>query len=176
MANPSPTRSLSPGASSHALHGLSLPVATLQALQRRGIYCTSGVTVEHQHLAKRYVLRGVESGGAWQTWDAPALTCRRMVCLFRGCNPSTRLQSMEGTRLFWRKAWFGSRCYAWSALVNYPYPCMRCLCSPGEHVRRSHRNCCFAGVTASCPWNCGEKGTGVCVDNLRPSSTRVPEK
>ena len=64
MANPSPTRSLSPGASSHTLHGLSLPAATLQALQRRGIYCTSGVTVEHQHLAKRYVLRGVESGGA----------------------------------------------------------------------------------------------------------------
>ena len=64
MANPSEKRSLSAGASSQPLHGLSLPSATLQALQRRGIYCTSGVTVEHQHLAKRYVLRGVESGGA----------------------------------------------------------------------------------------------------------------
>jgi hypothetical protein len=64
MANLSAKRSLSPGSPSHALHGLSLPAATLQALQRRGIYCTPGVTVEHQHLAKRYVLRGVESGGA----------------------------------------------------------------------------------------------------------------
>jgi hypothetical protein len=64
MANTFPKRALSPGSSAHALHGLSLPAATLQALQRRGIYCTPGVTVEHQHLAKRYVLRGVESGGA----------------------------------------------------------------------------------------------------------------
>jgi hypothetical protein len=64
MANPSEKRALSSGASSQPLHGLSLPAATLLALQRRGIYCTPGVTVEHQHLAKRYVLRGVESGGA----------------------------------------------------------------------------------------------------------------
>jgi hypothetical protein len=64
MANPSENRALSSRASSQPLHGLSLPSATLQALQRRGIYCTPGVTVEHQHLAKRYVLRGVESGGA----------------------------------------------------------------------------------------------------------------
>src|ERR1700684_1443883 len=50
--------------SRRALHGLALPASVLRALQRRGIYCTPGVTVEHQHLAKRYVLRGVESGGA----------------------------------------------------------------------------------------------------------------
>jgi hypothetical protein len=50
--------------SSHVLHGLALPASVLRALQKRGIYCTSGVSLEHQHLAKRYVLRGVESGGA----------------------------------------------------------------------------------------------------------------
>ena len=49
---------------SHALHGLALPASVLRALQKRGIYCTPGISVEHQHLAKRYVLRGVESGGA----------------------------------------------------------------------------------------------------------------
>jgi hypothetical protein len=48
----------------HALHGLPLPASVLRALQKRGIYCTPGVSLEHQHLAKRYVLRGVESGGA----------------------------------------------------------------------------------------------------------------
>ena len=48
----------------HALHGLALPASVLKALQKRGIYCTPGVSLEHQHLAKRYVLRGVESGGA----------------------------------------------------------------------------------------------------------------
>lgn len=47
-----------------ALHGLVLPASTLKALQKRGIYCTPGISLEHQHLARRYVLRGVESGGA----------------------------------------------------------------------------------------------------------------
>jgi hypothetical protein len=43
------------------------PVAstqTLRALEKRGIYCQPSVSIEHQHLARRYVLRGVESGGA----------------------------------------------------------------------------------------------------------------
>src|SRR5258707_13625172 len=48
----------------HALHELALPAGVLSALQKRGIYCTPGVSLEHQHLARRYVLRGVESGGA----------------------------------------------------------------------------------------------------------------
>jgi hypothetical protein len=43
---------------------LALPESVLKALQKRGIYCTPGVSLEHQHLAKHYVLRGVESGGA----------------------------------------------------------------------------------------------------------------
>jgi hypothetical protein len=51
-------------ASRCALHGLALPARVLRAIQKRGIYCTPGVSLEHQHLAKRYVLRGVESGGA----------------------------------------------------------------------------------------------------------------
>jgi hypothetical protein len=36
----------------------------LRSLEKRGIYCQPGVSIEHQHLAQRYVLRGVESGGA----------------------------------------------------------------------------------------------------------------
>ena len=48
----------------HALYGLALPANVLKALHKRGIYCTPGISVEHQHLANRYVLRGVESGGA----------------------------------------------------------------------------------------------------------------
>jgi len=47
-----------------ALHGLSLPPTVLKSLQKRGVYCVPGISIEHQHLAKRYVLRGVESGGA----------------------------------------------------------------------------------------------------------------
>jgi hypothetical protein len=51
-------------ASRLAHHGLALLPSTLKALQKRGIHCTPGVSLEHQHLARRYVLRGVESGGA----------------------------------------------------------------------------------------------------------------
>lgn len=53
-----------PSESSLALRGLSLPAGVLKALHKRGIYCVPGLSVEHQHFAKRYVLRGVESGGA----------------------------------------------------------------------------------------------------------------
>src|SRR6202167_2266022 len=48
----------------HALHGLAIPASVLRALQKRGIHCTPGVSLEHQHLAERYVLRGMESVGA----------------------------------------------------------------------------------------------------------------
>lgn len=55
----------SPSASRpYVSHGLSLPASVLRAIQKRGIYCVPGISVEHQNLAKRYVLRGVESGGA----------------------------------------------------------------------------------------------------------------
>lgn len=47
-----------------ARHGLSLPRALLQALERSGVYCFPGISVEHQHLSGRFVLKGTESGGA----------------------------------------------------------------------------------------------------------------
>lgn len=45
-------------------HGLSLPIEMLRALEKQGIYCLPGISVEHQHLAHRFVLKGTESGGA----------------------------------------------------------------------------------------------------------------
>ncbi len=47
-----------------ALRGLRLPAMTLKSLRAAGIYCQPSVSIEHQHLAGRYVLRGVASGGA----------------------------------------------------------------------------------------------------------------
>jgi len=47
-----------------ARQGLRLPPITLKRLQDTGIYCQPTVSIEHQHLVKRYVIRGVESGGA----------------------------------------------------------------------------------------------------------------
>jgi hypothetical protein len=47
-----------------ARQGLRFPSIILKQLRNAGIYCQPTVSIEHQHLAKRYVLRGVESGGA----------------------------------------------------------------------------------------------------------------
>jgi hypothetical protein len=44
--------------------GLRLPRNALRVLRKRGISAQPSVSLEHQHLAKRYVVRGVESGGA----------------------------------------------------------------------------------------------------------------
>ena len=44
--------------------GLRLTRQALRVLKERGILAHSPVSLEHQHLAKRYVVRGVESGGA----------------------------------------------------------------------------------------------------------------
>ena len=44
--------------------GLRLSRQALRVLKERGIFAHSTVSLEHQHLAKRYVVRGLESGGA----------------------------------------------------------------------------------------------------------------
>ena len=59
-----PEKIVAKNANRYAGYGLSLPQQTLRALEKRGIYCQSSVSIEHQHLARQYVLRGIESGGA----------------------------------------------------------------------------------------------------------------
>src|ERR1039458_4677528 len=44
--------------------GLRLSRQALRVLKERGIFGHSSIVLEHQHLAKRYVARGLESGGA----------------------------------------------------------------------------------------------------------------
>ena len=44
--------------------GLRLSRQALRVLKERGIFAHSPVSLQHQHLAKRYVVRGLESGGA----------------------------------------------------------------------------------------------------------------
>src|SRR5271157_1040334 len=46
------------------LLGWRLSRQELQVLKERGILAHSPVSLEHQHLAQRYVVRGLESGGA----------------------------------------------------------------------------------------------------------------
>lgn len=47
-----------------ASRGLTLSRRTLRHLNEVGIFAQSQVSLEHRHLAKRYVVRGIESGGA----------------------------------------------------------------------------------------------------------------
>ncbi len=47
-----------------AHRGLTLPRNVLRRLDKVGIFAQSHVSLEHQHLARRYVVRGIESGGA----------------------------------------------------------------------------------------------------------------
>src|SRR5258708_10767609 len=44
--------------------GLPLARRAVRTLRDRGIYAHSLVSVEHQQLARRYVIRGLESGGS----------------------------------------------------------------------------------------------------------------
>ena len=44
--------------------GLALPARALRRLREAGIFARAGVSLEYQQLARRYVVRGVESGGA----------------------------------------------------------------------------------------------------------------
>jgi len=52
------------GSQSRLSRGLDLPGRVRRELQQVGILARTEVGLEHQHLARRYVIRGVESGGA----------------------------------------------------------------------------------------------------------------
>ena len=60
----SATRGNEQGAEVLARQGLRLPQIVLKRLRRVGIYCQPTVSIEYQNLANKYVVRGVESGGA----------------------------------------------------------------------------------------------------------------
>ena len=47
-----------------ALRGLRLPGLALKRLRQTGIFCDPSVSIQHQSHGRRYVIRGVESGGA----------------------------------------------------------------------------------------------------------------
>ena len=58
---------LNPRTESEAHRGLVLPRRALRRLAEAGIFAQASVSLEYQQLAKRYVVRGVESGGAVET-------------------------------------------------------------------------------------------------------------
>src|SRR5579862_9196348 len=64
MSSQSATHDNGQAADVLARQGLRLPQIVLRRLRDAGIYCQPTVSVEHQNLAKKYVVRGVESGGA----------------------------------------------------------------------------------------------------------------
>lgn len=59
-----------------ARRGLTLPRRALRRLNVVGIFARSQVSLEHQHLANRYVVRGIESGGAVKEIGRYVTFCR----------------------------------------------------------------------------------------------------
>jgi hypothetical protein len=53
-----------------ARQGMRLPSIVLNHLRSAGIYCQPTVSIEHQNQSRKYVLRGVESGGAVAAFGA----------------------------------------------------------------------------------------------------------
>lgn len=79
-----------------ARQGLRFPGIILKQLRNVGIYCQPTISIEHQHLAKRYVLRGVESGGAIADLGA-------LLELHRRTRTRSRLAATRGySRCQWR--------------------------------------------------------------------------
>jgi hypothetical protein len=132
MKNSSERRKPGSSKSRHDLYGLVLPASVLKSLQKRGIYCTPGISLEHQHLAKRYVLRAVESGGA--------VSDMGRACAFVAENgtPLPWLQSLNSIAVNGRHAIFLAE------TANWRLRSTRCRRCPGANARRSPRNCCFA--------------------------------
>ena len=73
--------------------------ADLRALEKRGIYCQSSVSIEHQHLARRYVLRATESGGAVADMGRYCAYLDADGTPLRGCSRSIRSPATGDTRL-----------------------------------------------------------------------------
>jgi len=59
--------------------GLPLTRRAIRILKEGGIYAHSLLSVEHQELAKRYVIRGLESGGS--VGDVGRYVMGRMNCI-----------------------------------------------------------------------------------------------
>ena len=59
-----------------ARRGLTLSRRALRRLNEVGIFAQSQVSLEHRHLAKRYVVRGIESGGAVKDLGRYVTFCR----------------------------------------------------------------------------------------------------
>src|ERR1700730_10047495 len=70
--------------------GLILARSNVRRLDEVGIHTRADVSLEHQHLAKRYVIRGVESGGAI------AETGRYVTFAAEGGEQLTCLQPLAG--------------------------------------------------------------------------------
>jgi hypothetical protein len=64
LKTPARPKIIPPESSPYTQYGLALGRPILRSLEKRGVNCQTSISLEHQSLAKRYILRGTESGGA----------------------------------------------------------------------------------------------------------------
>jgi hypothetical protein len=85
--------------------GLALARRAVRTLRDRGIYAHALLSVEHQQLAGRYVIRGLESGGS--AGDVASIaaavlthtTCESPVLLVSQGSMSQRIKTLRALRL-----------------------------------------------------------------------------
>ena len=65
--------------------GLPLPRRAVRVLKDQGIFAHALVSVEHQQLAQRYVVRGLESGGSAVTWATISRSPTNKAGLWNTC-------------------------------------------------------------------------------------------
>jgi hypothetical protein len=74
-----------------ALRSLRLSCESLSALRRTGIYCQAAVSIQFQQEEQRYVIRGLESGGAVAKWGAYCGFVAERGAPFAGIKPSSAI-------------------------------------------------------------------------------------
>lgn len=142
----------------YALHGLSLPRSVLNALPKRGIYCQPAVSLEHRHLANRYVLRGVESGGA--------VSDIGRACTFAALdgNPLPWLQRIDSIGVNGRHAIYLAENFVRLEMLRVGQTCElvvtahTLLCTPGHTRPEIRSEVIFHGCDGSLPRDSWKQG------------------
>jgi len=92
--------------------GLRLSRQALRVLRERGIFAQSSVRLEHQQLANRYVVRGLESGGAAGDIGRYVTSAQEDGRPIEYLYPVEAIGVNGGIRLWWRQCWSDLTWYA----------------------------------------------------------------
>jgi hypothetical protein len=148
-----------------ARQGLRLPAITLKRLRTAGIYCQPSASIEHQHLAKKYVLRGVESGGAVAEVGAYASFVDEQG------NALPWLQRVDSIGVNGvRRSWSGCKCFGSSGptICSLPVTVWQNRGIARGHAWKARSSFMVAGAVWR--WSCGDRTPRTAAPSVRFST------